>query len=284
MVFLCNNSKPFRPSHPNSICILSLFILLVFNTSEAKSQTDGFPFADGERLSYRVSYNWEFLWLDAGKVEFNATKEWKKGRQLWHFQSSGQSLKAYDIIYKVRDSFESMADFRTFELQWYHRKTREGSYTANNQLYFYSNEGVIISKTENTRQAISMDTLVFCKDVFDLQTAVYYARTFDFDGMQPGNEIPLKVIVDGEIYDLSGEYLGKENVELRNGRIFECYHFTVELVAGTIFKAGERASIWVSADKNRVPVLIEAQILVGSVKAWLSNADNLQYPQSALIN
>jgi len=250
---------------------------------EGKSQNN-LPFADGERLSYRVSYNWEFLWVDAGKVEFNAATQWKDDQHLWHFQSSGQSLKAYDIFYKVRDSFESMADFRTFDPSWYHRKTLEGSYSADNQLCFHSNEGVIISKTQNSRQGKSVDTLVFSEGIFDLQTAVYYARTFNFDGMQIEDEIPLQVIVDGAVYDLSGKYQGKEIVELHDGRIFKCHHFTVELVAGTIFKVGERASIWVSADKNRVPVLVEAQILVGSVKAWLSNAEKLKYPQTALIN
>jgi hypothetical protein len=282
---LSNNNTPFPPSPSYFLYLSALFIFLIFvSPQDTKGQSNSLPFADGEQLSYRVSYNWEFLWVDAGKVEFKVSTQCRDNQRLWHFQSWGRSLKAYDLIYKVRDSFESLAGLDTFEPAWYHRKTLEGSYTANNQLYFQPDKEIIISETQNSRHPKSIDTLAFYEGVFDLQTAVYYARTFDFDKMQAGVKIPLRVIVDGEVYDLAGLYQGNENVELHDGRIFECYHFTVELVAGTIFKAGERASIWVSADKNRVPVLIEAQILIGSVKAWLNNTNNLKYPQTALID
>ena len=43
------------------------------------------------------------------------------------------------------------------------------------------------------------------------------------------------------------------------------------LVKGTIFKGGEDLLVWVTDDNKRVPVLVEAKILVGSVKAILIN-------------
>jgi len=56
------------------------------------------------------------------------------------------------------------------------------------------------------------------------------------------------------------------------------------LVDGTIFKGGEGMTVWVTDDKNKIPVMVEAQILVGSVKAILTNATGLRYPLTAKIS
>ena len=56
------------------------------------------------------------------------------------------------------------------------------------------------------------------------------------------------------------------------------------MVEGTIFKGGEDMFIWVSDDKNRVPVLVEAKILIGSVKAYLTGTKGLRYPTTSIIN
>jgi hypothetical protein len=52
-------------------------------------------------------------------------------------------------------------------------------------------------------------------------------------------------------------------------------------VEGTIFKGGEDLTVWVTADKNKIPVMAEAKILVGSVKAYLTSYEGLKLPLEA---
>jgi hypothetical protein len=56
-----------------------------------------------------------------------------------------------------------------------------------------------------------------------------------------------------------------------------------DLVAGTIFDKNSDMTVWVTDDKNRVPVLVEAKILVGYVKALLLTTEGLRYPLSSEI-
>ncbi|MCF8367301.1 MAG: DUF3108 domain-containing protein [Bacteroidales bacterium] len=266
------------------LVIFFIQISIIFPGFYANAQSTDMPFEDGEKLFYRVSYNWEFVWVDAGKVEFTVSTITLDGLAYWFFQSSGKSLTAYDWLFKVRDNFKSVAAIETFSPRWYERKTIEGDYITNNSLEFIPEKNVIICETENSNKAFSRDTLLYSPDVYDLETAVYYARTFDFSLMTPGDEIPLEVIVDGKVYNLSGSFIGNETVENYNGKIYQCHRFEVTLVEGTIFKAGDTASIWVTADKNKIPVLIEAGILVGSVKAYFVGGKNLKYPLEALLN
>ncbi len=42
--------------------------------------------------------------------------------------------------------------------------------------------------------------------------------------------------------------------------------------------------IWVTDDDNRVPVMIEAELRVGSIKAVLKSYDGLRHPMSARVD
>jgi hypothetical protein len=51
-------------------------------------------------------------------------------------------------------------------------------------------------------------------------------------------------------------------------------------VEGTVFKGGEDMVVWASDDPGHVPIMVEAKILIGSVKALLNTAEGLAFPLS----
>ena len=55
------------------------------------------------------------------------------------------------------------------------------------------------------------------------------------------------------------------------GKKYNCIKFSASLLSGTIFTSGENMKIWVTNDSFHIPVYIEADILVGSVKAFISS-------------
>ena len=44
---------------------------------------------------------------------------------------------------------------------------------------------------------------------------------------------------------------------------------------GRVFKEDEDMTVWVSDDKNRIPIRVQANILVGSIKMDLTDYENL---------
>jgi hypothetical protein len=55
------------------------------------------------------------------------------------------------------------------------------------------------------------------------------------------------------------------------------------LIEGTIFKGGEKMEVWVSDDDNRIPVMINTPILVGSIRVLLKSYRNLKHPGSGIL-
>lgn len=264
------------------IIILFFFILLA-NIVNSQCFTTNTTFLAGEKISYKVAYNWGFIWVDAGKVIFEVDSLEKNGKTFYHFISSGRSLTRYDWIFKVRDSFESFVDVVGIKPFKFVRCTYENAYQVHNKYLFDHSKDKIYTFTENSNKKYQIDTLGLDECTFDVLSAIYYTRNIDFSHYSFGDTIPVSMIIDNEIYNLYIRYINKEVVENIDGKLYNCIKFKAMLVEGTIFNKGEDLIVWVTDDKNKIPIITEAKILVGSVKAYLTEAKGLRYKIEALI-
>jgi hypothetical protein len=267
-------------------CFASILFILSFITLPAKGQCfkNNFAFQVGEKITYNVVYNWHFIWINAGLVKFEVKNAKFMERDVYHFDSYGATFKAYDWFFKVRDSFESYLDMRSLKPLWFERKTYEGGYEVHNKYIFDHRNRKIYSFTENSNKPYSRDTLALPNCTFDVISLSYYARNLDFSNFEVNDTIPVSVIIDNELFDLYIRYLGKEVIITKDGCKYNCIKFSALLVEGTIFKGGEDLFVWVTDDKNRIPVLVEAKILVGSVKAIIIDAKGLRNKMTAKLD
>ena len=70
---------------------------------------------------------------------------------------------------------------------------------------------------------------------------------------------------------------------MKDGSRYNTIRFSIQLVEGTVFKEGEDLILWVTDDKNHIPVMVEAKIIVGSVKALLQSSVNLRNKSTAKV-
>ena len=244
---------------------------------QAQCQIDTKAFAPGEVITYKAYYNWSFIWLTAGEVEFKVMSKKYEGRDVYHLYSYGASYKSYDWIFKLREKYQAYVDTETLMPLWYERDVYEGGYTAFEDYKFDYRNNLIHTYVQKGSNPGVDGSLPLTPCLFDIITAVYYFRSVDFNKYKPGDKIPLNMILDSESYNLSMRYLGKEEVKTRDKKKYKCLKFAIQLVEGTVFKGDEDAIIWVTDDANKVPVIVEAQILVGSVKAILNEAKGLKH-------
>lgn len=246
---------------------------------------ENYAFQAGETLKYNVMYHWGFIWLDAGRVEFNVSTKFYKGRQVYHLTGIGNTLPKHEWIYKVRDKYQSYLDKETLLPLWYERDTYEGGYEVHNQFFFNQKNDQVYTNTKNSNKPFERDTLDLPPCTYDVMSLIYFSRNIDFSNTKINETIPVTSIIDNEIFELFIRYRGKEVLETRDGKKYNTLKFSALLVEGTIFKGGEDLFVWVTDDRNRIPILVEAKILVGSVKAILTSAEGtIHYPESEFKN
>ena len=274
-------------SNLKQICTgLFIFLLNINGISGVtdKCVQENFAFKPGEEIEYTVYYNWGILWVNAGIVSFMVDEISYMGRKVYHFDSYGRTHRKYDWIFKVRDRFQSYADIETFRPLWYEMDTYEGGFVARDIYNYVPEKNLVIATTENSDRPKQTDTIEIEPCSFDVVTAVYVARNIDFSAYEINDSIPFSILIGNRLYDLAPRFIGIETVKTREGEIYECIVFSVRLVEGFIFKPGDEMLVWVTNDDNRVPVMVEAQIRVGSVKAILKSAKGLRNPLSSLVN
>ena len=262
-----------------SIKILSFLLIIIIEWNPAFSQCvqNELSFKAGEKITYEVAYNWGFIWVDAGEVYFKTDTIIIKGKNCFQFESIGKSYKFYDWIYKVRDRYKSAIEPEMFQPVWFSRKTYEGGHEVNNSYDFDFQNSKVVSSVWHSDKPQTIDTLNLTSCTYDVLSAIYYARSINFSMCEPGDTIPVKFIIDGGFYELFIRYLGKEIIANRNGKKYSCIKFSANLVEGTLFKGGEDLLVWVSDDKNKIPIMVEAKILIGSVKAYLTDYEGLKF-------
>ena len=227
---------------------------------------------NGEEITYTIFYSLAGAHVNAGTTTFSNKMEKFNGRTVYHVLGVGGSNAKYDWIYKVRDRYESYIDTQTMQPLKFFRDVNEGNTKKIETVAFNHTSNTATNETGTYRVPPCVQ---------DVLSTIYYARNIDFDKYKKGDKIPFQMFLENQVYDLYIRYLGKEDVKTKYGK-FNAVKFKVLLIPGTIFKGGEEMVVWVSDDGNRVPVRIESQIMVGSIKVDMTGFKNLRYPLSVI--
>lgn len=228
-------------------------------------------FKEGEVLSYRLHYGL----LDAGVAVIEVKPELidVSGRKVYHIVGNGYSQGTFDWFFKVRDRYETFMDKNALLPWMFVRRVYEGGVTINQDYKFnhFTNkvdvgEGEKVDVPEGTQDMIS---------------AFYSARNLDLSNAKEGDIFTINSIVDKEIWPLKIRYVGKDVISTDIGT-FRCVKFRPIVQKGRIFKSEEDLNVWITDDKNHVPLRAQAKLLVGSIKLDIMGVKNLANPTSQI--
>lgn len=232
-------------------------------------KVDHQAFKSGEKLKYVMHYGI----INAGEatLEINDSDKTINGRKVMHVVGKGKSISAFDLFYKVRDTYESYIDAEALIPHEFVRRVNEGGYKIN-QDYAFNHPKKQVDNGNGK-------TFTVPTNVQDMISAFYYARTMDYSNAKPGDIFTINIFYDDTNFPLKIKYMGKEKVSLRMGK-FNCLKFVPVVEKGRVFKDEEDLTVWVSDDKNKIPLLAKAKILVGSIKMEVSSYSGLASPIS----
>ncbi len=261
----------------NFIIIFLFFLIAGIQAQETEWRSwKNEAFKPGEVLKYRFYYD---AWLTGkitagtGTLEIKTTDQKFDGRPVWHLDTEGNSKGMFNWFFKVKDEFDSYVDIDAFAPHFFIRKTREGGYKKFDEYRFNQHEGYVVTRT---------DSLRIPHYTHDFVSALYFARTFDSDTLEVGDMIPVYFFLDDSVYNSAILYEGKEVIQLDLGT-FRCLRFKPGMATGEVFADKYPMTLWVTDDKNHIPVLAKSAVIVGNVKAELMEYSGLANPLTSLL-
>jgi hypothetical protein len=235
-------------------------------------------FQGGEEITYKLYYNWGIMWLSAGEVTFKVND---MGSQ-YHVAVAGRTYKSYEWFFKVRDYYDTYIDKNSLLPKTAIRDVSEGKYKLYDKITFDQENKKASSLRGKTREVATKKEYNVGECMHDVISVIYYSRNIDFESYNEGEEFPVKIFMDKEVWPLDVKYKGKESRKKVKGKgRFDTIKFSPQVVSGRVFKEGEEMMVYVSDDKNRIPLLIESPVSVGSIKAVLKSYKGLKHEMTA---
>jgi hypothetical protein len=264
-----------------TIFLLSFFVFCfqfsIFNSfSQPFKPVKNEAFIRGEKLKFNVyydSYVTGKVLAGTATLEVSPSVKQIEGRNVYHIIAEGRSKGAFNWFFKVVDRFESFID-EEYMFSWsFVRRTHEGDYKYNDDVKFNQYTGTALSTRANKKIPAGTQ---------DVLSALYFARTSDMTDLQPGQNIPVPFYLDDSLYISQIQFIGKEEVITDLGR-YQCLRFKPMVATGNVFSQPYPMDVWITDDKNHLPILAKSTVVVGSVKLELISFSDLANPLSSRV-
>ena len=245
---------------------------LLFASFQTTWSQDTSSFQAGEWLKFKLSYSG---WMKAGNATLEISENTYKDKPVYKVVGKGWTTGAVKWFFNVEDHYESHFDKETGQPYKFVRNINEGGYTKNRIVDFdhVHNKALINDLKEHTNSTVDIE-----KNIQDLVSAYYYLRNnYNTETIQKGSVVELNIFFDSETFLFKLKYLGRETIQTKFGKI-KCIKFRPYVMAGRVFKEEESLTLWVTADKNKVPMKIKADLRVGSLRADLEALKGLKHP------
>ncbi len=209
------------------------------------------PFRPGERLVFRVIY----FAMPAGTVTLEVKETSKiQGVPVYHFRAEAKSSAVFSLFYRVRDRVESFVDIANLLPFRFEKHLREGPRYKNDEITVFD-RSLNIAESEGREMEIPEDTQ-------DCLSSFYYLRV---QPLEVGKSVFVDVNADEKNYQVEVKVLRKEVVKKWGKHVETIVVQPVikDVRLGGILKQKGDVFIWLTADEKKIPVFIEAKVVVG---------------------
>jgi len=243
-------------------------------------QIDNHAFSAGEKLRFRIYYNWKFIWVPAGEVEF-VINEYDD--EHYFVEVIGKTYPAYENFFKVDDYYSSRIEKENLLPKAFLRNVSEGEYNRYDSILFDQENLHIESHWGKYKDDAERFEFEAESCVQDMVSILYFVRNLDYNHLDNKTIVPVKIFFDKEFYPLKMEVRKREKKKIKGQGKFRTIKLIPEAVDGHVFDEDTKMDVWISDDKNKIPLLIESPLTIGSAKAVLIKHEGLRYPLDAKL-
>ena len=240
----------------------------------------------GERLEYRVSYKAKmFPNTEVGTVDVTTERATVDGRTVYKVVGTGRTLPTYRWFFNMLDVYTVLIDTAALRPVTFDSDLRESDYTFRSHYdYDWANNRVSTRwrSRQNPEKEKQRDLTPESMDAISLFFTLRSAQAEDF---KEGVPAQLRMVLQDTIRHIHYRYLGREVKKIRNMGRFRTLRFECELGSseGFSFTDGTIFTIWISDDRNKIPLYIESPVRIGSIQAYISGYKGLKYPLESKI-
>ena len=264
--------------------IIFNFSFLFFNVAYAQCPVKNTAFQSGERLEYKLYFNWKFIWKTAGSATMTTKSTTYQGKPAYQTDLITRTEKIVDKWFCMRDTLQSI--YTTDVVPLYYRKgaSEGGKYRLNEISYTYS--GGQTHLHEYYQRSIDNISIVdhhTTACAFDMISMMMHTRSAKASDFTVGQRIPINFADADRINHETLIYRGiKKFTTEETKTTYRCLVFSY-LEKNAKGKEKEVVTFYITDDENHIPVRLDLYLRFGVAKAYLKEAYGLRNPETSII-
>lgn len=244
-------------------------------------------YVPGETLRYKMSYKAKLIPnTEVANVIMQTTETTLDGLPVYKVYGLGQTNKAFGWILSVRDAYTVWVDPETLRTKRFDTDVKEGDYTFKSTYIFDWYNHNVHTRWRSRNRPEQFKTMKISDQSIDAVSLYFNLRTVKDDEIKEGFAKELEMVLEDTVRYLRFRFDGREVKKIKNLGKFNTLKFRCQIATsdGFSFTDGTEFEVWISDDRNKIPLYIKSPIKVGSINAYLSSYEGLRYPLDCRVD
>lgn len=261
-----------------------LILLLLVGIEGVQAQD--YPFRSGEVLDYTIRYKYGLVTMKGGTAHYHIKQEDYKGAQTFQSTLYFNTSSFFDKIYKIRDTLVSYASIPALQPLFHFRSVNEGDHHFLEEMNIKKHSDTYTEANIIRRRngVVKIDTLLTTENAgYDLLNIFLFIRNWDYSQLSVGDTKSFSTFLGRRKASIYIRYQGKVVWERGGDLKYNALKFTIDTQDEVFTESSAALELWISDDKNRVPLRLKAKLKIGAAEADLSAYKNLNHPLTSEI-
>lgn len=270
-----------RTIHLKSIITTFILVFTFFNndlSAQCKIKNDYFQ--AGEEMTYDLYAKFGPIHTKAGKSILSTTADKYNNTNVYKISLIAESTGNVQKLFTMNDTLISYMTKELVPLA-YEKNAHEGKDNVHETVnYTYSAGGKIdinVKRHKNGEDKFD-NNLTSNNCIYDMASVVMYARTLDYSKMKKGDDVDVEFMSGRKKVKMVIEHDGIENIKANNKVNYECIKLVLSISDDAFTNKQEAMRVYITNDKNRMPVRLDSQLKIGSTRAILKAYKGNKYP------
>ncbi|MBQ8968682.1 MAG: DUF3108 domain-containing protein [Bacteroidaceae bacterium] len=251
----------------------------------AQCPVENTAFQGGERLEYKLYFNWKFIWKTAGSATMTTKSVTRDGKVGYQSDLITRTQKIVDKWFCMRDTLRSVYTTDIVPLHYRKGANEGGKYRLNLINYTYNGGRTHLDMSYrhgDGRVTTAQHSTTEC--AYDMVSMMMRARSYRSSDFAVGQRIPLQLADGDRVKQETLVYRGikKFTTEGKEKRTYRCLVFSY-LERNSKGKEKEIITFYVTDDDNHIPVRLDMNLRFGTAKAYLTRATGLRNSETSIV-
>ena len=254
------------------------FLSIAFSASQFITTERKNHFIPGEHLEYKLSYGW----FSIGKASFLLEESIQKyeDEECYKVQVKGGSSGFLNAFASVDDEWGAYLKTSDLTPMMTYRNIKEGRYRLNEKVIINPDSGKIVVESVKLHKEVPIQPTRYydyepSRKVYDMLGGLLKVRNHDFERLSVNDTISVDAFFEDTFYDFKIVYEGKEKVKVKAGR-YDAYKLLPIMPENSAFDGKKSIRCWLSADENRLPLKVTANMFIGKASCELTAFENVK--------